>query len=58
MRTDLEVQHDVLAEIQREPDIDAEGIAASVLNGVVTLTGTTMSFPEERAAEQAALRVA
>ena len=56
MKTDSEVRHHVLGELEHEPVIDAAEIGVSVLNGVVTLTGTTMSFPEEWAAEQAALR--
>jgi len=58
MKTDLEVQHNVLAELEREPAIDAAEVGVSVLNGVVTLTGTTASFAEEWAAEQATLCVA
>lgn len=58
MKTDVEVEHDVLAKLEHEPTADATEIRVSVLNGVVTLIGTAMSFPEEWAAEQAALRVA
>jgi osmotically-inducible protein OsmY len=57
MKTDAEVRHDVLAELEHEPTVYATEIRASVLNGVVTLTGTAMSFREEWATEQAVLGV-
>jgi osmotically-inducible protein OsmY len=57
MKTDLEVELDVLAELQWERAIRADRIVVDVLEGVVTLTGEVGSFSEKLAAEQAARRV-
>ena len=58
MRTDSQLQHDVLAELEYEPTVDAAEVGVSVEDGIVTLNGTARSFPEKWAAEQAALRIA
>ncbi len=57
MRTDLELQKDVLDELQWEPSVDATDIGVIVMDGVVTLTGNVDSFSEKWEAEHAALRV-
>ncbi len=57
MKTDLEVELDVLAELQWERAIRADKIVVDVLEGVVTLTGEVGSYSEKLAAEQAARRV-
>jgi len=58
MRTDLELQKDVIEELKWESSIKASDIGVSVTNGVVTLTGYVDSFTKKKAAENAALRVA
>jgi len=58
MKKDSELQHDVLAELEWEPTVDAAEIGISVNDGVVTLNGAVKRFPEKWAAEDAALRVA
>ena len=58
MKKDSELQHDVLAELEWEPTVDAAEIGVSVEGGIVTLNGTVKNFPEKWAAEQAALRIA
>jgi osmotically-inducible protein OsmY len=58
MRTDLELQKDVIEELKWESSIKASDIGVSVTNGVVTLSGHVDSFTKKKAAENAALRVA
>jgi osmotically-inducible protein OsmY len=58
MKTDFQVQHDVSAELQSEPAVNAAEIGVSAVDGVVTLTGFSNSLLEKYAAERATLRVA
>jgi len=58
MKTDLQLQHDVSAELHSEPAVQAAEIGVSAVDGVVTLTGSSNSLLEKYAAERAALRVA
>ena len=58
MKTDTQVQEDVLAELKWEPSVNAAEIGVEVKNCVVTLTGHVGSFAEKRDAERAAQRVA
>jgi osmotically-inducible protein OsmY len=58
MKTDNDLQRDVLAELKWEPGINPAHIGVSVKHGVVTLTGHVSSYPEKTAAERAARRVA
>lgn len=55
---DTELRCKVIEELDWEPSIDASHIGVAVKDGVVTLTGTVMSYPERTNAEQAARRVA
>jgi len=57
MKTDREIQLDVLDALRWEPSVNATDIGVAVKNGVVTLEGTVDSFPEKWAAEKAAKRV-
>ena len=57
MKTDLELQNDVMASLVWEPRIDAAAIGVSVESGVVILNGRVRSFPEKWAAESVAQRV-
>ena len=58
MKSNLELQHDVLEEIKWDPSIDAAQVGVAVKDGVVTLTGHVPSYWEKYAAEKAAKRVA
>jgi osmotically-inducible protein OsmY len=58
MKTDSQLQHDVMAELAWEPSVDHADIGVSVNDGVVTLSGYVKSFPEKAAAEKATRRVA
>ena len=57
MKSDSQLQRDVIDELAWEPSVDATGIGVSVGSGIVTLNGTVNSFPEKWAAERAAQRV-
>jgi osmotically-inducible protein OsmY len=58
MKSDSEIERDVREELKWAPDLDAEDIAVSVKNGVVTLAGFTKSYTDRLEAEAAAKRVA
>jgi osmotically-inducible protein OsmY len=58
MKTDLELQKDVLDELKWEPSVNANDIGVIVDNGVVTLTGSVDHYAGKWDAEHAALRVA
>ena len=57
MKTDTQLQKDVMAEIRWEPCVTATEIGVSVANGVVSLNGTVATYAEKCAAEKAAQRV-
>jgi osmotically-inducible protein OsmY len=58
MRSDREIERDVREELNWDPDLDADDIAISVKDGVVTLAGFTRSYSDRLEAEHAAKRVA
>ena len=57
MKTDSQVQRDVMTELQWEPTIHAAEIGVAVKDGVVTLSGNVDSYTKRWAAERAAKRV-
>jgi osmotically-inducible protein OsmY len=57
-KTDSQLQHDVIAELEWEPSVDHADIGVAVNDGVVTLSGFVKTYPEKMAAEKAARRVA
>ena len=57
MKTDSELQQDVMNELKWEPTIRAAEIGVGVADGVVTLSGYVDSFYKKWAAERAAARV-
>jgi osmotically-inducible protein OsmY len=57
MKTDMELQRDVLDEIAWEPSVAVPEIGVTVYDGIVTLTGSVDNLPAKWAAETAALRV-
>ena len=57
MKTDAQLQQDVIAELKWEPAVNAVDIGVEVKNGVVTLSGSVDSFAEKWHAEHAAQRV-
>jgi osmotically-inducible protein OsmY len=57
MKSDQQLQKDVLSEIATDPAINSAHIGVEVNNGIVTLTGKVESFYEKWQAERAAQRV-
>ena len=57
MKTDTQLQQDVMAELAWEPAVHAAEIGVQVKDGVVTLSGQVSSYQEKEYAELAALRV-
>jgi osmotically-inducible protein OsmY len=57
MKTDAQVQQDVIAELKWEPSINAAQIGVEVKDGIVTLAGHVSSYAEKWNAERAAQRV-
>lgn len=58
MKTDHELQHDVIEELQWEPSLEATRIGVAADHGVVTLSGHVENYSEKLQAERAAKRVA
>ena len=58
IKSDYDLQEDVIEELAFDPSLDSTGIAVTAKNGVVTLVGTVKTYPEKSAAERAAKRVA
>ncbi len=57
MKTDSQLQLDVLAELKWEPSVNAAQIGVEVKDGIVTLAGHVSSYAEKYGAEHAAQRV-
>lgn len=58
MKTDVEIQRDVMAELKWQPFLHAAEIGVSVKNGVVTLSGQVDTYGKKIAAENATKKVA
>jgi len=58
MKTDTQLQQDVMAELKWEPLLSAAQIGVSVKDGIVTLTGTVDGYTKKSEAEDAVKRVA
>ncbi len=54
---DFQLRHDVEAELDWDSRLDSRQIGVAVKDGVVALSGHVGSYPERRAAEEAALSV-
>ena len=57
MKTDTELQQDVMDELKWEPSIKAAEIGVSVKDGIVKLSGYVDTFGEKWIAERAVTRV-
>jgi osmotically-inducible protein OsmY len=57
MKTDIQIQKDVMEEIKWEPSLNASEIGVAVKNGVVTLSGQVDAYSKKLAAEKAAKRI-
>lgn len=58
MKTDLEIQQDVVEELKWEPSLNAYLVGVHVKHGEVTLSGLVNTYSEKVTAEKAAKRVA
>lgn len=58
MKTDTQLQQDVIAELRWDPAVNAAQIGVEVKNGIVTLAGHVENYAEKWEAERAAQRVA
>ena len=58
MKTDLQLQQDIIAELTWEPSVNAAQIGVEVKDGVVTLAGHVNSYSEKWRAERVAQRIA
>lgn len=57
MKTNTQLQRDVLEELQFEPSVEASQIGVMAKDGVVTLTGDVPRYADKMAAERVAKRV-
>lgn len=57
MKTDVEIQKDVMDELAYEPILNATEIGVAVKNGIVTLSGTVDQYRKKILAERAVKRV-
>lgn len=57
MKTDSQLQLDVMEELKWEPGIDHERIGVTAANGVISLSGTVRSYAEKLLAEKTVRRV-
>ncbi|MEY4863140.1 MAG: hypothetical protein RLZ51_1235 [Pseudomonadota bacterium] len=57
MKTDSQLKHDVVAELEWERSINATNVGVAVKDGVVTLNGHIETYAEKDAIERAAQRV-
>src|SRR5579862_475587 len=58
MKSDKQIQQDVIAELSWEPSVNAAHIGVEVADGIVTLAGHVGSYMEKLNAERATQRVA
>lgn len=57
MKTDIQLQQDVMAELKWEPTLSSAQIGVSAKNGVITLSGIVDCYAKKSAAEDAVKRV-
>ena len=58
MKTDIDIQRDVIAELKWVPFLNSSEIGVTVTNGIVTLSGVVDTYSKKRAAENAVKKVA
>ena len=58
MKTDPQLQQDVITELKWQPSVNAADIGVEVHQGVVTLSGHVANYAEKVAAEHATQRIA
>ncbi len=58
MKSDIEIQKDVMEQLKWEPFLDASEIGVAVKNGIVTLSGIVDSYSKKILAEKVTKRIA
>ena len=58
MKSDIQIQKDVMDELKWEPYLNASEIGVAVKNGIVTLSGQIDTYSKKLSAEKAAKKVA
>jgi osmotically-inducible protein OsmY len=58
MKSDIQIQQDVMDQLKWEPGLHAAEIGVSVKNGIVTLSGLVDSYSEKITAEDATKKIA
>ena len=58
MKTDIEIQKDIMEQLKWEPFLDASEIGVAVKNGIVTLSGIVDSYSKKILAEKVAKKIA
>jgi len=58
MKTDSQIQKDVIDQLKWDPSVNAAEIGVSVKNGILTLSGIVDSYSKKTAAERAAKSIA
>ena len=58
MKSDTQIQKDIIDQLAWEPYLNKSQIGVSVKNGIVTLTGQVDSYPKKLAVENAAKKIA
>lgn len=58
MKTDIQIQKDVMDELKWQPFLNSSEIGVAVKNGIVTLSGMVDSYSKKLSAEQATKKVA
>lgn len=57
MKSDVEIQKDVMSQLKWEPALNASSIGVAVNNGIVTLSGQVDTYYQKMAAEKAAKKI-
>lgn len=58
MKSDIQIQNDVIEQLKWEPGLNAAEIGVAVKNGIVTLSGIVDTWSKKIAAEDAAKKIA
>ena len=58
MKTDAQIQKDIMTELRWQPSLNAANIGVAVKNGIVTLSGQVENYPLKLDAERAAKKIA
>ena len=58
MKTDSQIQEDVMDQLKWEPFLNASQIGVAVKNGIVTLSGQVDTYPKKLATENATKKIA